>query len=83
MAKNSVIAGDYVNKQIIKTGNWVQISTSFAKGIQLNKENVEGYEIITEDTRKSASSGIIRGAVGATLLGPVGLLAGLSAKNKL
>ena len=31
---------------------------------------------------KSAASGIARGAVGAALLGPVGLLAGLSAKNK-
>ena len=43
---------------------------------------VQIYVDITEDTRKSAASGIARGAVGAALLGPVGLLAGLSAKNK-
>lgn len=38
--------------------------------------------MITDDQRKSAASGIARGAIGAALLGPVGLLAGLSAKNK-
>lgn len=43
---------------------------------------INPYDVITEDTRKSAASGIARGAVGAALLGPVGLLAGLSAKNK-
>ena len=41
-----------------------------------------GYELVTEGMRKSATSGVARGAVGAVLLGPVGLLAGLSAKNK-
>ena len=82
MAKNKVIAGDYLNKKVLKIGFTVEISIGFVKGIQLTKETVEEYEVITEETRKSASSGIIRGAVGATLLGPVGLLAGLSAKNK-
>ena len=82
MAKNKVIAGDYLNSNIIKAGLLIKIATGLVKGIYLNKETVEEYEVITEETRKSASSGIIRGAVGATLLGPVGLLAGLSAKNK-
>lgn len=36
------------------------------------------------DSRKSISSSIIRGAVGSTLLGPVGLVGGaLSGKNKV
>ena len=35
------------------------------------------------DSRKSVSSSLIRGAIGGTLLGPAGLLAGgLSGKNK-
>lgn len=38
--------------------------------------------IVGEDSRKSAGSGIARGAIGGALLGPLGLLAGLSAKNK-
>ena len=38
---------------------------------------------ITDEHRKSASSGVARGLVGGALLGPVGLLAGgLSAKSK-
>lgn len=38
--------------------------------------------IISDDSRKSAVSIITRGAVGSCFLGPVGLLAGASAKNK-
>lgn len=52
------------------------------KGLELTKSNVELYESITEEKMKSGSSAIIRGAFGAAVLGPVGLLAGLTAKNK-
>jgi len=52
------------------------------KKFPLNKETVASYELITEEHRKSAVSGVTRGLVGGALLGPVGLLAGLSAKNK-
>ena len=39
--------------------------------------------IVDSDKRKSAASGVMRGAVGSFLLGPVGLAAGaMSAKNK-
>jgi len=80
--KNKVIAGDYVNMGIIFSGQYVQIVTGFMKTISLNKETVERYEIITEEHRKSGTSAILRGSVGAAVLGPVGLLAGVSAKNK-
>jgi hypothetical protein len=44
---------------------------------------VESYELITDEHRKSAKSGIARGLVGGALLGPVGMLAGgMSAKSK-
>ena len=81
-AKNKVIAGDYVGKVVGATLGQVSIGIGFGKNLYLNKETVESYEVITEEQQKSASSGIVRGAVGAALLGPVGLLAGLSAKNK-
>lgn len=81
-AKNQVIAGDYIGKPITKLGGAVQIYIDRNNLILLDKFSVETYDVITEDVRKSASSGIARGAVGAALLGPVGLLAGLSAKNK-
>mgnify|MGYP001176801543 CR=1 FL=1 len=56
--------------------------TLFGDTIALNKTNLTNYEVITEDTVKNASSAILRGAVGTALLPGVGLLAGLSAKNK-
>lgn len=51
-------------------------------GLELTKNNVIMYESITEEKMKSGSSAIIRGAFGAAVLGPVGILAGLTAKNK-
>lgn len=80
--KNKVIAGDYINMGIIFSGPFVQIVTGFMKTISLNKETIERYEIITEEHRKSGTSAILRGGLGAAVLGPVGLLAGVSAKNK-
>ena len=84
-AKNMVIAGDYINKGVGGNANIVFISMGFGlkNMLQLDKSTVESYEVITEETSKSAASGVVRGAVGAALLGPIGLLAGgLSAKNK-
>ena len=49
----------------------------------LTADNVAAYELITDEHRKSAASGVARGLVGGALLGPVGMLAGgLSAKSK-
>ena len=81
-AKNRVIAGDYMGKPVTGVGNVAQVYVDFNNSVRLDKFCVDAYEVITEDTRKSAASGVMRGAVGAALLGPVGMLAGLSAKNK-
>ena len=81
-AKNRVIAGDYMGKPVTGVAGIVQICIDFKTFISLNKFEVDSYDVITEDTRKSAASGVARGAVGVALLGPVGMLAGLSAKNK-
>ena len=37
---------------------------------------------MSQDTTKSTSSALTRGIIGGALLGPIGLLAGLGAKNK-
>lgn len=85
MAKNQVIAGDYSGYPVafdirgnvfIKTGFWGNIK------IQINKDSVTSYDVINQDTTKSGTSAVTRGAVGATVLGPVGLLAAAGAKNK-
>lgn len=82
MAKNKVIAGDYQGSPIGATFGSATIIRGFTDGISIDKHLVEAYEIITDEHRKSAVSGVARGAVGAVLLGPIGLLAGLSAKSK-
>lgn len=82
-AKNAVIAGEYEGKGVIGTVGIVQIVLGFNKTVVINNETVETYELITDEHRKSASSGVTRGLVGGVLLGPVGMLAGgMSAKNK-
>lgn len=83
MATNVVLEGDYKYKGIMNPTGKPYISVSFGKKLYLNKDTVEAYELITDETRKSAASGVARGLVGGALLGPVGMLAGgLSAKNK-
>lgn len=80
--KKQVIAGDYIGSSIIASLGTVQIVLGFTKAVYINADTVASYEVLDEEHRKSASSGIMRGAVGAALLGPVGLLAGVSAKSK-
>lgn len=81
-AKNKVIAGDYEGKMVTQVFGIVTLSTSITKGIQLDKNTVENYEIVDESSQKSAASAVGRGLAGSLLLGPVGMLAGLSAKSK-
>lgn len=82
-AKNIVIAGDYQGKGVGVTSQGIYIIIAFMKTLDLTKDTVESYEVITDEHRKSAASGVARGLVGGALLGSVGLLAGgLSAKNK-
>lgn len=81
-AKNKVIAGDYNGKPVVSSLGTVAISNGF-RPVQVNSSTVESYELITDEHRKSAASGVARGLVGGALLGPVGMLAGgLSAKSK-
>lgn len=76
MAQNKVIAGDYIGAAVSET-----LGTVTVGNITFSKHTVSSYEVITEEHRKSAVSGVVRGLVGKAVLGPVGLLAGLSARN--
>lgn len=84
-ARNKVIAGDYTN-WVVKGGGFggvsIYESTWSTNGVKLDKSTVDSYELMTEEKMKSGSSAILRGALGAAVLGPVGILAGLTAKNK-
>lgn len=44
--------------------------------VEINTTTVENYEILSEESSKSASSSIARGLVGGVLLGPLGMVAG-------
>mgnify|MGYP004666996741 CR=1 FL=1 len=83
-AQNRVIAGDYMNQPVSTFLGMVSIDKGFGKEqTAINKKTVESYELITDEHRKSAKSGIARGLVGGALLGPVGMFAGgISAKSK-
>ena len=43
---------------------------------------VESYEVLDSEFSKSGTSAVLRAGVGAMFLGPVGLLAGVTAKKK-
>ncbi len=81
MARNKVISGDFLGYSVSTFGKAVMLSGG-GSTLELSKYNVKTYEVITQDSRKSATSAVARGVGGAMLLGPAGLLAGLSAKSK-
>ena len=90
-AKNKVLSGDYVDDNVRIEGLGTRLVFGYGKEdnpftstthITLDKSTVESYEVLTEDKVKSASSTMLRAGAGALLLGPVGLLAGVSGKTK-
>jgi hypothetical protein len=60
----------------------VSIDRGFKGSVLLNKSTVENYQVLDQDSRKSVVSAVGRAFVGGLIIGPVGWLAGLSAKNK-
>ena len=80
--KNTVISGDYNNSLVSLGFSGLYISPSFQKKVKINKDTVEDYEVLNEERKTSGASAIGRAAVGSILLGPVGLLAGATAKKK-
>lgn len=82
-AKNRVIAGDYTGIECINAFGTPALFFNFHHSMILDSKTVEGYELITDEHTKSASSAVGRGIVGGLLLGPIGMLGGaLSGKNK-
>lgn len=83
-ASNRVIAGDY-NNYVVKcdiSNIYLEHPTNFRQRVNLNTSTVANYDIMDEERKKSGTSMIGRAAVGAMILGPVGLLAGATAKRK-
>ena len=87
--KNTVTAGDYKDGQILLKVKFIGSNEVilvkpglFAGKFPLDNKHVESYEVIDSESQTSATSAVTRGAIGAVLLGPVGLAAALSAKKK-
>lgn len=51
MAKNKVIAGDYEGKDVVGTGT-ACILLGWTKSLDLNKDIIESYEVVTEEHTK-------------------------------
>ncbi len=85
-ASNTVIAGDYKDCSIREMLDRVEIVSyegwSSDVKTKIDKENVESYEEISEERKRSAGNIAARGLVGAALLGPVGLAAGVLSSRK-
>ncbi|MBO5214084.1 MAG: hypothetical protein J6B86_04890 [Clostridia bacterium] len=81
-AKNKVIAGAYEGFIVTANFNDLCIHLGLNNEIIINKHSVAQYEVLDEDSRRSAASAVGRAFVGGVLFGGVGLLAGLSAKKK-
>ena len=79
---NRVVAGDYKGQGVMSSFGSPVITLPWLKTLKIDKETVEEHEVITEESRKSATSAVGRAFVGSLFLGPVGLAAGLSAKSK-
>lgn len=82
MAKNKVIAGDYEGKNIVAGLGSVLLEAGLFKRINIDNTTIEEYEVIDEQSKKSAVSAVGRAFVGGAIVGPVGWLAGITAKSK-
>ena len=85
MAKsNIVVAGDYKGEIEFKNKKkGLVICGSFGKKTYINKDTIEAFELVGEESHKSLGSGVARGIVGAALFGGIGAIAGASsAKSK-
>ncbi|MCG8502426.1 MAG: hypothetical protein MJB12_18745 [Firmicutes bacterium] len=81
-AKNMVVSGDCKGKAISQVRGTDFIMAGLLKSIDINSDTVESYEVLNEAHQKSATSAIGSAAAGSLLLGPLGFLAGLTAKTK-
>jgi hypothetical protein len=51
--------------------------------VEINKETIESWELVTEDSQTSLSSSLLGGLVGGALLGPLGLVVGATTGNEI
>lgn len=86
MASSKVIAGDFCGKNIVYGIGYMYIDCSVGFNVmkrRLDKEKVAFYEVVdNKNIGKNAVGVIGLSAIGAALVGPIGLLAGAAAKTR-
>ena len=91
MASNHVISGDYNGYYVSISGktlfmydikNTPVFNSQYTDKIDLDKYTIREYNVVNENYNKTVGGVVGRAAVGAAILGPIGLLAGATAKNK-
>lgn len=91
MASNHVISGDYNGYYIDISGktlfmydikNTSVFNGQYTNRINLDKKTILEFNVVNENYKKTVSGVVGRAAIGAAFLGPIGLLAGATAKNK-
>lgn len=75
---NMVIAGKYSGCDVDLIFDNLYIETGRYTTLDLDKQNIESYQLVDKNSHKSFTSRIVRGAVGRFFFGPWGLIAGVS-----
>lgn len=81
-AKNWVLEGDYKHKAVIMQGGKAVLNVGLMKNLKLDSSTIDQIEVVDEESQKSMGSAVARGAAGALLLGPLGVVAAATAKTK-
>ena len=79
-AKNWVLEGDYKHKAVIMQGGKAVLNVGLMKNLKLDSSTIDQIEVVDEDSQKSMGSAVARGAAGALLLGPLGVVAAAPGK---
>lgn len=80
---NKVIAGDYKGKSVTcPLLSKPRIIAAGLKVILIDKDTVEQYEVAGEQSQIDSGSAFNRAVVGTALFGPMGFMAGATAKRK-
>lgn len=82
MASDKIVEGKYKGCLVWSFQGKAYVVPRHGDDIYITPESVLRYELLNAEEHKSAVSAVGRAAVGAALLGPIGLLAGASAKKK-
>ena len=82
---NVITAGDYkgyIDFKNAKKGLYIYGAFGLGKKTFINKDTVDHYEVIGEETNTSFGSSVTRGILGAAAFGAVGAIAGASSAKK-